>query len=738
MDAKNRGMSRVLIVSNRLPITVKRTQEGIEVERSAGGLATGLRGVHERGGGMWIGWPGVGDDTLSDAERASIAPRLDELRVVPVPLTEDEIHSYYEGFCNGILWPLFHYLMGTLPLEFQGYELYEDINRRFADAICAQHQPGDVVWVHDYQLMLVPSMVRKRIPDANIGYFLHIPFPSSEVFRTLPFRRQLLRGLLGADLIGFHTATYMRHFASASMRTLGIGAEVDSLRVGGRHVRIGVFPMGIDVDTFAATAARDDIKEKARALRGDVGPDYKVIVGVDRLDYTKGIRRRLLAFERLLHKHPELRGKVRLVQCAAPSRTNVEAYQDFRHEVEAQLGSIVGRYATPDWVPVHFIMRGTPMEEIVTLYRAADVALVTPIRDGMNLVAKEFIASRDDEDGVLVLSEFAGAASELAEAVMVNPFDVDGMADELYAALTMPEDERRTRMRGLRRRVMGSSVQSWAQSFLDAIAAKAKTRKPRTAPSSEERIAKLRARLREAPYLILLLDYEGTLTEFASTPQLARPGKDLYELLARLAKRPNTEVHITSGRDRETMERWLGKLPVTLHAEHGFWMRAAGGEARETATLSETGWRDAARDILRGYAERTPGALVEEKPASLAFHYRAVEPDFGTQQANELRQHLLGLFSNAPVEIVAGNKVIELRPQGVHKGRIVERLAADIEHRHPEALLVAFGDDSSDEDTFAALPEHAVAIRVGSGYSQAPYRVSGVDDVRELLSALVD
>ncbi|ACY18245.1 bifunctional alpha,alpha-trehalose-phosphate synthase (UDP-forming)/trehalose-phosphatase [Haliangium ochraceum] len=731
-------MSRVLIVSNRLPITVKRTQEGIEVERSAGGLATGLRGVHERGGGMWIGWPGVGDDTLSDAERASIAPRLDELRVVPVPLTEDEIHSYYEGFCNGILWPLFHYLMGTLPLEFQGYELYEDINRRFADAICAQHQPGDVVWVHDYQLMLVPSMVRKRIPDANIGYFLHIPFPSSEVFRTLPFRRQLLRGLLGADLIGFHTATYMRHFASASMRTLGIGAEVDSLRVGGRHVRIGVFPMGIDVDTFAATAARDDIKEKARALRGDVGPDYKVIVGVDRLDYTKGIRRRLLAFERLLHKHPELRGKVRLVQCAAPSRTNVEAYQDFRHEVEAQLGSIVGRYATPDWVPVHFIMRGTPMEEIVTLYRAADVALVTPIRDGMNLVAKEFIASRDDEDGVLVLSEFAGAASELAEAVMVNPFDVDGMADELYAALTMPEDERRTRMRGLRRRVMGSSVQSWAQSFLDAIAAKAKTRKPRTAPSSEERIAKLRARLREAPYLILLLDYEGTLTEFASTPQLARPGKDLYELLARLAKRPNTEVHITSGRDRETMERWLGKLPVTLHAEHGFWMRAAGGEARETATLSETGWRDAARDILRGYAERTPGALVEEKPASLAFHYRAVEPDFGTQQANELRQHLLGLFSNAPVEIVAGNKVIELRPQGVHKGRIVERLAADIEHRHPEALLVAFGDDSSDEDTFAALPEHAVAIRVGSGYSQAPYRVSGVDDVRELLSALVD
>jgi trehalose 6-phosphate synthase/phosphatase len=725
-------MSRVLIVSNRLPVTVKRTDDGFQVEMSAGGLATGLRGVHEQSSGLWIGWPGVGDDELSDGDRARLASRFDELRVVPVALSADEVERYYEGFCNGILWPLFHYLVGTLPLEFQGYDLYESVNRRFAEAVCARYQPGDVIWVHDYQLMLVPSMVRARIPEARIGYFLHIPFPSSEVFRALPFRAQLLRGLLGADLIGFHTASYMRHFASSALRMLGIATELQILHVGERRVRLGVFPMGIDVDSFAAMAAAGDTRARAAEVRGQ--GEVKIVLGVDRMDYTKGLRRRLLAFERLLQKHPELHGKVRLVQCAAPSRTNVHAYQAFRQEVEAQVGQMVGRYATPEWVPVHFIMRGMPLEEIVPLYLAADVMLVTPIRDGMNLVAKEFVASRPDEDGVLVLSEFAGAASELPEALIINPFDIEGTAEQIHHALTLAPEERRTRMRGLRKRVLSASVQQWAQSFLDAIDAIARDRVPRTAPTPDNVMREVRHLLDTAEKLVLVLDYEGTLMPFAATPPLARPDGEVRHLLATLAARPGTEVHVMSGRDRETMARWLGDLPLTLHAEHGFWTRPAGGEAHETDTLSDVHWREPVRELLRGFAGRTPGALVEEKAVGLAFHYRSVEPDFAAQQANELRQHLLEMFSNAPVAIVAGDKVIEVRPQSVHKGRIVER----IRERLPDALLVVMGDDDSDEDAFAALPEGAVSIHVGPGYSQARYRLLTIGDARDVLHDLVD
>jgi trehalose 6-phosphate synthase/phosphatase len=723
-------MSRVLIVSNRLPITVKRTDGGFDVEMSAGGLATGLRGVHEQAAGLWIGWPGVADDELTDANRDSLASRFEELRVVPVALSADEVERYYEGFCNGILWPLFHYLLGTMPLEFGGFDLYESVNQRFADAVCERYRPGDVIWVHDYQLMLVPSMVRARIPEARIGYFLHIPFPSSEVYRVLPFRAQLLRGLLGADLVGFHTASYRRHFASSALRMLGIAAELDTLHVDDRLVRLGVFPMGIDVDGFAAMAADEGARARAAELRQS---GVKILLGVDRMDYTKGLRRRLLAFERLLAQHPELHGKVRLVQCAAPSRTNVQAYQDFRQQVEGQIGQMVGRYATPGWVPLHFIMRGMSLEEIVPLYLAADVMLVTPIRDGMNLVAKEFVATRDDEDGVLVLSEFAGAASELPEAMMVNPFDVEGTAEQIYNALTLAPEERRMRMRGLRKRVLSASVQQWAQRFLAAIEAVVKERAPRTASTPATVLAELRRKLATSDELVLLLDYEGTLMPFAATPQLARPDGEVRHLLASLASRRGTEVHVMSGRDRETMAHWLGDLPLTLHAENGFWTRPARGEAHETDTITDVHWREAAREILRGFAERTPGALVEEKAVGLAFHYRAVDPDFGIQQANELRQDLLDMFSNAPVAVVAGDKVIEVRPQMVHKGRIVER----VRERLPHALLVVMGDDDSDEDAFAALPEGAVSVHVGPGYSQARYRLLTIGDVRDVLHDLV-
>ena len=427
-------MSRLLIVANRLPVTVRPTPTGVEVERSTGGLATGLSRPHGQSGGLWIGWSGAGDD-LSPEQREELERQLAAQRLVGVPLANDLVSRYYEGYSNGVLWPLFHYLLDQVPLQASDWDAYVEANALFADVVAEQDQPGDLIWVHDYQLLLLPGLLRRRLPDARIGFFLHIPFPSEELFRTLPARRQLLEGMLGADLVGFHTPTSLRHCAIALTDILGLTVDIDRVQLPGREVRLGVFPMGVDAALFQGLARDPAVEAEAEALRGD--GSVRLLVGVDRLDYTKGIPRRLLAFERMLELHPEVREKVRLVQVAVPSRTGVEAYQDFRSLVDGLVGRINSVFGTPRWVPVHYIFRGLSPPDLVALYRAADVMLVTPLRDGMNLVAKEFVASRADGDGVLVLSEFAGASWELPEALQVNPYDTDNTAEVIFRALTM-------------------------------------------------------------------------------------------------------------------------------------------------------------------------------------------------------------------------------------------------------------------------------------------------------------
>ncbi len=730
-EARQAG-SRVLVVSNRLPVTVHTSEDGPRLDPSSGGLATGLCGPHERTGGLWIGWPGDLDG-LDPATRAKLHGELEARRLVPVELTGEEVRRYYEGFANGVLWPLFHYEINRLPLVVEDWEAYEAVNQRFADAVVEQYQPGDRIWVHDYQLMRVPALIRRRLPEARIGFFLHIPFPASEVFRTLPYRDRLLAGLLGADLIGFHTASYMRHFSSSVLRVLGAVCDVDRVHWKGCEVRLGVFPMGIDAEAFARTAATPSVLEQVRELRSEEG--LQILLGIDRLDYTKGIPRRLLAFERLLQHHPELRERVRLIQVAVPSREDVVAYRDFRSLTDELIGRIHGAFATPRWVPVHWIYRALSREEVVALYRAADVLLVTPLRDGMNLVAKEFVASRIDDDGVLLLSEFAGAAAELAEAVPVNPFDVEATAEACHRALCMPEDERRTRMQALRVRVLAFTADRWAERFLALLA----ELPPRgAAPADRARPAPVRElveRLRAAPALLLLLDYDGTLVPFAPAPDLARPDRELLALLAALASRPATEVHVISGRTRATLERWLGGLPLTLHAEHGLFSRRPGAPEWSGAEPVDVSWHGPVRRILEEFAARTPGSLVEEKSAALAWHYRAAETEFGERQAKELHLHLREMLSNLPVEILPGHKVIEVRAHGAHKGAIVPRL---VERLREDGLLVAIGDDRTDEDLFAALPADALTIHVGSSPSRARLRLAGVGEVRALLRALTD
>ena len=728
-------MPRLLLVSCRLPVTVRVEAGAVHVNRSPGGLATGLRGPHERSEGLWLGWPGD-ISALTDEQRASLRGSLDALRVVPIELNEAEINGFYEGFSNRVLWPLCHYLLDQIPLDSRDWGTYQAVNRRFAEAIAARYQEGDLIWIHDYQLMLVPELLREIVPNARIGFFLHIPFPDSEVFRILPWREHILRGLLGADVIGFHTFTYLRHFTSSLLRILGVEADVDRIPYAGRTVRLGAFPMGVDAAALGELAGAPRSLEGALSLRGKRAGE-KIVLGVDRLDYTKGIPRRLLSFERVLERHPELRGKLRLIQVAVPSRTHIPAYEEFRRRVDEMVGRINGQYGTVDGVPIHYLYQSFNEEELAAMYRAADVMLVTPLRDGMNLVAKEFVATRTDDDGVLVLSELAGAASELGEALIINPYDVDGTAAAIVQAITMSAEERAFRMRALRQRVTTYDVHYWVRSFLDALSPDEDEEQQEnegrtTLPPAN--IPEVTRSLLAAPRLVLLLDYDGTLMPFSNAPNLARPDPELYELLQALTTRPATRVHIVSGRPREPLASWLAGLNVVLHTEHGFWTRRSPESPWTPLFEFPVDWKLKVLSVLQQYAAKTPGARIEEKSTSIAWHYRMADAEYGAAQAKELRFHLASVLSNAPVQVLRGEKVVEVRLHGIHKGVIPRAVMA--QESGPYTMLL-MGDDRTDEDMFAAAPAGAVTVHVGHMMSVARHRLPDWRATRAFLRALV-
>ena len=457
---------RLIIVSNRLPITVGTADGHLTITRSVGGLASSLRSTHERDESVWIGWPGP-TEPVDHVERAELTRHLRTLRIVPVPLARSEVHSYYDRLCNAVLWPICHDRLDQLPLRVGEWDDYERVNARFADIVAAEYRPGDLIWVHDYHLMRLPTLLRQLLPQARIGFFLHVPFPNPEIFFALPTRQWLVEGLLGADVIGFHTRRWRGHFTAALRRLLGIEMDADAtIGYGNRRIALGVFPISVDSLDLEERATTREVNSEVLSLRAE---SQRLLVGIDRLDYSKGIPRRLLAFERLLVEHPELRERMRLVQIAVPTRGRVRAYRRLRREVDALVGRINGRFGSPTWTPVHYMYRSIDPTTLLALYRSADVMVVTPLRDGMNLVAKEFIACRTDESGVLILSEFAGAAEELRDAVLVNPYDVDGVAAAMYRALTMDRVERRHRMCALRATVRANDVRRWAQSFLDAL-----------------------------------------------------------------------------------------------------------------------------------------------------------------------------------------------------------------------------------------------------------------------------
>ncbi|MBC6698551.1 bifunctional alpha,alpha-trehalose-phosphate synthase (UDP-forming)/trehalose-phosphatase [Hymenobacter sp. BT190] len=724
-------MSRTLIVSNRLPTKVLRTEESLTFQPSEGGLATGLGSIYQQDDNVWVGWPGLYVEDA--AEEAYVCEQLAHNSMVPVFLTETEIRDFYEGFSNSTLWPTFHYFTQYATYEQAHWEAYVAVNEKFCRAVLELAGPDDTIWIHDYQLLLLPALLRQARPDCTIGFFLHIPFPSYELIRVLPWRRELLQGMLGADLIGFHTFGYMRHFLSAVAQLLGMSAQNGQIETGTRTVLVDAFPMGIDYERFAATAASEAaIRHEANyreALR-----DVRVILSIDRLDYSKGIAQRLRAFELLLQRYPEWREQASLLMVVVPSRDQVAQYASLKEEIDELVGRINAQYRTISWTPIHYFYRSFPLEELSALYRLAEVALVTPMRDGMNLVAKEFVASKLNQRGVLILSERAGAARELSDAIIINPTDTGQLAEAMHDALVMPEEEQIHRMSAMQALVREYNVFAWTQLFMDRLAyAKIKQHTLATEILLPTVTRQLVEEYRAASSRLLLLDYDGTLASFHSDPQRARPDQELLLLLKALADVPQNRVVVISGRDRATLESWLGHLPIDFIAEHGVWLRPAGEDWQMFQTLSND-WMPEIRSILALYVTRTAGSFIEDKEFSLVWHYRRADAELGAVRARDLLNHLTFMTSNGDLQVMEGNKVIEIKTAGINKGTAAARWLATYQ---PDFTL-AIGDDRTDEDTFRAMPPEAYTVKVGTTTrSLARYHVAGTPDVRRLLRQLL-
>lgn len=730
-------MSKTIIISNRLPVQLQIDQGTITAVPSVGGLATGMKSVHSGGDSLWIGWSGLTDEEIPD----ELAPKIDKALAShgasKVRLTQADVDGFYYGFSNRTIWPLFHYFLEYSEFELENWKTYRAVNQKFADAVLEKADEEDTIWVHDYQLMLVPQMVREKRPKISIGFFLHIPFPSFEIFRTLPWRDEILQGLLGSDLIGFHTYDYERHFLSSVRRLLRLEVSFNDISLDNRVIKVDSFPMGIDYKKFSEAAKlHQERKEGEQSelqqrlnIHKKADPEAKFLLSIDRLDYTKGIAKRLYAFEYFLNKYPQYKEKVRLIILAVPSRSNVPQYQLLKREVDELVGRINGLFSTVSWTPIWYFYRSMPFENLIDLYTSSDIAWLTPLRDGMNLVAKEYIATRTDKTGVLILSEMAGAANEMYESMLINPNNFEQIADSIFTAINMPKEEQVARNEHLQDRLERYNVEKWANDFMNSLKAQKDLDAVNVSKKlTDHRLHSILEDFAKAKKSVLFLDYDGTLSGFQNDPQKAGPDEGLYELLDAFTAKPNTEVYLISGRDKDTFTRWFLPKKYNMIVEHGVWISRNGEKFRLLENLKND-WMEKIRPILESFVDRTPGSFIEEKNYSLAWHYRKTDPDFGNRRATELSTVLTSLIGTDDLSVLNGNKVMEVKSSNVNKGRAVTRVLAEDDFD----FVFAIGDDWTDEFMFQDLPESAVTVKVGRQKTLAKYYVDSTQEVRELL-----
>ncbi|HEX8182987.1 MAG TPA: bifunctional alpha,alpha-trehalose-phosphate synthase (UDP-forming)/trehalose-phosphatase [Candidatus Saccharimonadales bacterium] len=742
----------VVIVSNRLPISIKKSADGsLAFYPSVGGLATGLAAYVDDKRNKWIGWPGIPSDDLTKAEREEITTTLRKSNCYPVFLTQKQLDNFYNGYSNTILWPIFHDLPAHTEAHDRYWKAYKSVNSAFAGVVLALSDTRSTIWVHDYQLLILPALLRVVRPKAKIGFFLHIPFPSLKHFQKVPSAKHLLAGTLGADLMGLHTKSYADNYLEACKELTSEIVESGQVIQGVHTTRVMDFPMGIDYDRFTRarklSAVKKELRQHKRKYKG-----LKVILTVDRLDPTKGLVERLEAYYEFLRRTPTIHGKVIMVMLAVPSRTEIDEYIQLRERVEDLVARISKEFGTKSWQPVDYMYTSMSVEAVTALYQVADVAFITPLRDGMNLVAKEYIASRPKHDGVLILSSTAGAAQELTDALLVNPRRPESLVQALTSAVKMPKRELKHRISTMHKQIATHTVQHWAGNFMQSLQKPIPGTRHITRTLTQERQEDLFETFSRAQRPLLLLDYDGVLAPHVTNPAKAAPTTSILRTLNKLSQTEKVDIAIISGRSQQDLELWLGDLPISLVAEHGALLRpskttkstkSSKPAAKKAAhakwqrlTDASPAWQDAVLPILEKYAANTPGAFVEAKNFSLVWHYRAASPYYAQKHLVILRRLLRPYAKSHGLGVFNGNKILEIKPTDVNKGSAVTHLLDQYPAAKIPDFILCMGDDYTDEDMFDSLPLTAYTIKVGRGRSIARYRVQTTDDVYALLKRL--
>lgn len=732
-------MGRLIIISNRLPFSIDHEGDQLTLRQSSGGLVSAIKSYFESESSQNRGfteklWVGVADFPQNEWVVVSDEVSGKDFQIIPLFLNKLVYKDYYNGFSNSILWPLFHYFPSLVEYQAHYYDAYVKVNRAFADKLLPLLKPDDTIWIHDYQLMMLPEMLRTDKPDITVGFFLHIPFPSYELFRTLPaeWKSSILKGVLGSDLVGFHTHDYAQHFLQSVKMILGVDSNFHNMQYQDRLIKADLFPISIDYKKFNKACDDPETKQYYNEIRNNF-EGRKIIFSVDRLDYTKGLMDRLNAFEYFLDQYPEWREKVVFILNIVPSRDDIQAYNERKQQIEQKIGTINGKVSTITWQPIIYRYTHLPFNELAALYKAADVALITPLRDGMNLVAKEYVASCSSRKGVLILSELAGAANELNEALLVNPTDIMEVSRAINRSLTMPPEEQQHRILLMQQRLSDYDVIKWVSDFLDQLSnVKQEQEKQQVKVLDERTGSQIHLHYQMANSRCLLLDYDGTLVPYAKLPKDAKPNEELRALLTGLTTDPKNNVVIISGREAETLENWLGDLPLMLVAEHGASFKPKNDQWQQAVSIPDQ-WKNEIRPIMQLFVTHCVGSFIEEKTNTLAWHYRNTHPDLGFTRSRELINNLSQLLQNTMLQVVDGNKVVEVRMSGFDKGIMALKIVNDLQ---PDFVL-CMGDDTTDEDMFKALGERAYSIKVSNGPTAAQYTVFSQLKVLQLLRKLM-
>ncbi len=763
---------RLIVVSYRLPFkTVIDNGQEIIIQNS-GGLVSAISALSEKKGGegpaeiyQKIVWIGKGDDLVAPKEvppsrrpvwrlvekffsgkmsspntKPSSELLLDgssKYQLVPVEIPAAINDKYYGGFCNDLIWPLFHHFPSMAVHNESYFENYVTANKLFADKILSVMQPDDFIWIHDYQLFLVPELIRNKYPNANVSFFLHIPFPGFEDFRTMPrhWRNSILQGVLGSDLIGFHTYDYSQYFLRTVSRLLGHEITMNSVSVGDRIVKVDAYPIGIDYEKFNGAAINSkpvDIERKK--ILGTL-KNLKLIFSIDRLDYSKGLLHRLEAFECFLETYPEWLGKIVFNMIVIPSRDSILQYQNMKREIESAVGRINGKFSTMAWRPIIYQYKSIPFAELVALYDLSLVGLITPLRDGMNLVAKEYVACQVTQKGVLILSEMAGAAAELSETILINPADKHEVADAINKALIMPERSRTILIARMQKRIKTYTVFTWAKDIIDNMELIKKEQEVRKvnviSPLIESEIIAL---YQNALRRVIFLDYDGTLVPFSKVPELAVPGAKTITQLKMLSENPKNTVVIISGRDKNFLNEWFADNNIYLIAEHGAFLKSPHMDW-ECTLDSDQSWKVAFLAVLQRYTDRCNGSFIEEKFSSLAWHYRNAPQEIGQIKAKELKEEVRAMVSHEnKLQVLEGSMVLEVKRSGFDKGMAASKFVANVK----SDFIMAMGDDKTDEDIFRSLPPESITIKIGITSSLAKYNLANQNEVSRIIDRFIE